>query len=145
MDGRRSFLSQAGKEILIKAVIQAIPTYTMSVFQLPKSLCKELNGLMNSFYWGHKANEKKITWRSWEKMGQSKKQGGMGFRDLELFNLAMLAKQGWRLIQQPNSLMARVCKPSIIPQVSFCQQSWAHVLPMLGEVLCNPELCCKMD
>ena len=45
-DWKVHFLSQAGKEILIKAVIQAIPTYCMSVFLLPLSLCKELNSLM---------------------------------------------------------------------------------------------------
>jgi hypothetical protein len=49
---KEKFLSQAGKEILIKAVIQAIPTYSMSVFQLPKRLCRELNCLMSKFYWG---------------------------------------------------------------------------------------------
>jgi hypothetical protein len=41
-DWKVKFLSQAGKEILIKAVVQAIPTYCMSVFLLPNTLCKEL-------------------------------------------------------------------------------------------------------
>jgi hypothetical protein len=43
------FLSQAGKEILLKAVVQAIPTYSMSVFLLPTTICKEINTLMQSF------------------------------------------------------------------------------------------------
>jgi hypothetical protein len=43
-------LSLAGKEVLLKAVVQAIPTYSMSVFLLPVSLCKDLNQLMQSFW-----------------------------------------------------------------------------------------------
>ena len=68
------FLSQAGKEILLKAVIQAIPTYCMGVFKLPKVLCSEINSLMMRFYWGHKAKKKRIYWMSWSKMGVSKTQ-----------------------------------------------------------------------
>jgi hypothetical protein len=71
-DWKVKFLSQAGKEILIKAVVQAIPTYSMSVFLLSNSLCKELNGLMQRFWWGHKENNSKIHWMSWKKMGVSK-------------------------------------------------------------------------
>jgi hypothetical protein len=79
------FLTQAGKEILIKAVAQAIPTYCMSVFLLPKALCREIQGMMQCFWWGHKENTSKIHWMSWERMGQSKAKGGLGFRDLEIF------------------------------------------------------------
>ena len=45
-------LSRAGKEILIKAVAQSIPTYTISVFQLPMKLCDELNSMYARFWWG---------------------------------------------------------------------------------------------
>lgn len=44
------FLSQASKEILLKAVVQAIPTYSMSVFLLPDTLCNELNSMMQKFW-----------------------------------------------------------------------------------------------
>jgi hypothetical protein len=86
------FLSQAGKEILIKAVVQAIPTYCMSVFLLPVTLCQDLNSMMQSFRWGHMSKESKIHWMSWEKLGRSKSTGGLGFRDLLMFNKALLAK-----------------------------------------------------
>ena len=88
-------LSKAGKEVLVMAVAQSIPTYTMSSFQLLLKLCDELNVLCAKFLWGQVGNEKKIHWKSWDKLSSSKKEGGMSFRDLRAFNLTMLAKQGW--------------------------------------------------
>jgi hypothetical protein len=49
-DWKNKFLSQASKEVLLKTVIQAIPTYCMSTFLLPKELCQELNSLMQRFW-----------------------------------------------------------------------------------------------
>ncbi|XP_050241207.1 uncharacterized protein LOC126690119 [Quercus robur] len=76
-------LSRARKEVLIKAVAQSIPTYTMGVFLLP--------------------------------------EGGMGFRDIRSFNLAMLAKQGWRLTQDQDSLLTRCFKTKYFPRCSFLE------------------------
>jgi hypothetical protein len=101
------FLSQAGKEIFLKAVIQAIPTYSMSVFLLPKTLCQEINAQMQKFLWGHQ-NKSKVHWMSWSRLGRSKNDGGMGYRDLGCFIKVLLAKQGWRLWNQPNSFLAQI-------------------------------------
>jgi hypothetical protein len=46
---KTKFLMQVGNEILIKAMAQAIPIYCMSVFLLPKILCKEIEGMMQRF------------------------------------------------------------------------------------------------
>ena len=78
-------LSRASKEILIKVVAQSIPTYTMSVFQIPLKLCDELDALCAKFWWGQVGNERKIHWKSWDKLTASKKEGGMGFQDLRAF------------------------------------------------------------
>ena len=59
-----TMLSKAGKEVLIKAIAQAIATYTMGVFQLPMKLCNELNSLCAKFWWGQVGNDKKIHWKS---------------------------------------------------------------------------------
>lgn len=60
-------LSNAGRGILIKVVVQATPTYTMSVFKLLESLCKELNSMMGNLWWGQKERQKRLAWVSWEK------------------------------------------------------------------------------
>jgi hypothetical protein len=76
---------------------------------------------MSRFWWGRQQNERKISWMSWKRMGVAKARGGLGFRDLELFNLALLAKQGWRILQNPDSLVARVFKEKYFPSESFMQ------------------------
>lgn len=54
-------------------------------------------------------------WLSWEKLCSRKKKGGMGYKDLHLFNLAMLARQGWRLVMNPESLCAQVLRAKYFP------------------------------
>ena len=114
-------LSSAGKEVLIKAVAQATPTYTMSCFKLPDSLCKELSSIISKFWWGQKFDERKISSISWDKLCKSKDMGGMRFRDLKAFNLALLAKQGWRLLQNTNSLFHHVFQASYFASKSFLE------------------------
>lgn len=116
---KEKLLSQGGKEVLIKFVAMSIPTYTMSCFKLPASLCIELASLIAKFWWGQKKEENKIRWVSWRKMCESKANGGMGFKDLKTFNMALLAKQGWRIHKEEYSLLHRIFKANYFPSSNF--------------------------
>ncbi|KAA3452465.1 reverse transcriptase [Gossypium australe] len=115
------FLSQGGKEVFIKAILQAIPTFSMACFLLPKTLCKDLEGIIAKFWWQKSRNRKGIHWCTWKDLCRLKEDGGIGFRNLENFNVSLLAKQGWRLINYPDSLLARVLKAKYYPNTNFAE------------------------
>ena len=51
-DWKEKLLSQASKEVLLKVVVQAIPSFTMSCFRLPMGLCHDIKMLIQKFWWG---------------------------------------------------------------------------------------------
>ena len=83
---KAKLLSQVRREVLLKAVIQAIPTYTMGCFKLPLGLYNEIEALIKKFWWGQRGDCRKIYWIDWEEMTKLKTIRGMGFRDLAIFN-----------------------------------------------------------
>jgi hypothetical protein len=103
-----------GKEILIKSIAQAMPTYAMMVFKIPINICKGMADAISQFWWGDDDDKKRIHWQAWW-ICLPKYKGGMGFRDLHIFNLAMLAKQVWRLLYNLDFLCARVLRAKYYP------------------------------
>ncbi|KAL8158239.1 hypothetical protein AgCh_002800 [Apium graveolens] len=76
---------------------------------------------MNSFWWGNGGSNKGIRWLSWEKMCKAKEGGGLGFKELNKFNIAILAKKGWRLLNNQNSLVSGIMKAKYYPDCDFLQ------------------------
>ena len=96
-DWKEKLLSQARKEVLLKAVVQAIPTFAMSCFKLLVGLCDDIEMQIRKFWWSEHSGQRKIHWKSWETLCKLKPEGGMGLKDLVRFNEAILVKQAWRL------------------------------------------------
>ena len=151
MGWKEKLLSQAGKEVMIKVVIQSIPAYSMSVFRFPTSLCKDIEAMIRKLWWGQE-EKKKIHWVKWSSLCSSKSVGGMGFRDFQHFNNALLVKQVWRLFHQKDTLLYRVFKSKFFPNGSIfyavvpakCSFTWRSIM-QAREVIQKGAIWCVGD
>lgn len=123
-------LSAAGKLTMLKSVLSAVPTYSMSCFPLPVGLCDQIQSALTCFWWDDDPSTRKISWVSWDSLSQHKDIGGLGFRDIQDFNVAMLAKNAWRILTSPDCLLARLLLGKYCHNSSFlsssCSSSASH-------------------
>ncbi|XP_074347538.1 uncharacterized protein LOC141686399 [Apium graveolens] len=92
----------------------------MNVFLLPVEVTRDIEKSIAKFWWSSsQSSSSKINWMSWERMAKHKTAGGMGFRNFRDFNIAMLGKQGWRFIINPNNLVSRLYKAKYFADSDF--------------------------
>lgn len=110
--------------MLIRSVAQSMPVFAMSIYLLPIGTCIDIERCLNRFWWGNKRNdERKIHWTSWNKLREPRKHGGLSFKQIREFNIALLGKQAWRFITNPNSLVAKIFKARYFANCSFSEAS----------------------
>lgn len=76
---------------------------------------------LHRYWWSQVDKENEVHWVSWEKLARVKKNGGLGFRELHAFDLAMLETQARRLLQNPSSLCAQVFSARYYPDGSILE------------------------
>jgi hypothetical protein len=112
---RSKTLSQAGKPVLIKVVASSIPSYTMSTFLLSDKFCHKLDVAFKNFWWGFpKDKTRNLTLKSWASLCLPKDQGGLGFCLMKDINLSLIAKLGWKLLTNHDSLWVSFFKAKYI-------------------------------
>lgn len=111
----KRLVSRGGKDLFLKAVVQSLPTYSFSMFLLPKGITDKLEAWARSFWWERKNKGRGWSMLSRDRLCSPKGMGGMGFKDIRLFNLALLGRQLWRLVNNKNTLCYKVISMKYFP------------------------------
>ncbi|XP_043705445.1 uncharacterized protein LOC122655307 [Telopea speciosissima] len=120
---KQHLLSQSGKEVMIKSVALSLNTYATSHFKLPAAYHTKLRQDLTHFFWEGHEGRNHICWISWRRLCKSKERGGLGFREPQLQNKALLGKLAWRLWSDPTSYWAEYLKQLYFPHTTFLDAS----------------------
>jgi len=103
---KSQYLSLGGRATLINSVLDALPTYMMSVYPMPASVRDRLDAIRRNFLWQGNCdpNKHKFHLVKWNEVLVSKKEGGLGTRNLKIQNHSLLMKWLWRFASQEQSL-----------------------------------------
>lgn len=67
--------------------------------------------MLNSFWWGSKqSGNHEINWLNQDNVQASKGSGGLSFRNVLAFNLALLGKQGWKFLSNLDTIVSKIFK-----------------------------------
>jgi hypothetical protein len=112
-------------------VAAAIPSYAMSSFLLPSTICNKLDQTFKNFRWGFPPSKtRNLTLKSWDSLYLPKAFGGLGFRKMKEVNLALISKLGWKLHNKSDSMWVSQMRGKYLSTGSFLSPH--HILPLLG-------------
>ncbi|KAG5517083.1 hypothetical protein RHGRI_037737 [Rhododendron griersonianum] len=108
----------------------------MSSLKFPVYVTKKISSILSNFLWSGASNKKTFHWKKWDSLCLSKSNGGLGIKDLQLFNQSLLAKQSWRILDQPSCLfssffLSKYCHSTPFLETkapSSCSWTWKSIL-----------------
>ncbi|PNY13366.1 ribonuclease H [Trifolium pratense] len=106
---KNKYVSLGGRVVLINSVLYSIPIFYLSFLKMSSSVWKTIVKLQRHFLWGDVLGESgKISWVKWEDVCRPKQEGGLGVKNLMLFNLSLLDKWHWRILTERDSQWSAV-------------------------------------
>jgi hypothetical protein len=126
------WLSLGGRVTLVKAVLESIPVYWLSLAKIPKSILNIIRRRMFSFMWTGKKLKEGIHLISWENIAKPKKLGGWGIKNIYAFGKSLATKSLWRCLMVPGLwheviLRKYLRKKSVVEWLREGSRKWSGV------------------
>lgn len=139
---KRTHFSHAGRSIMIKHVLGLIPPYYMETSLILKKVLQRLTRTMRNFWWGHSREVSKAHYINWKRFEQSKDAGGLGVRNLQHINRAMIAKLIWKLLENDSCLWCQLMRAKYLHKESFWEvkkaqkgsSTWSAMLNCISDM-----------
>lgn len=108
-------LSLGGRIVLVNSILSSLPLYFFSFYRVPKIVLRQLVRLQRSFLWSGWEEGHKVAWVRWEEVCQpkEKRSGVWGVKNLNLFNISLLAKWRWRFLTDHSAIWGKVASESV--------------------------------
>ncbi|XP_026452273.1 uncharacterized protein LOC113352696 [Papaver somniferum] len=116
---KQNSLNFAGRDVLIKSVLDPSLNHLMSTLKLPKFILNKVDQLRRNFLWHAREGKHTVHAINWDTVCKPHWLGGLGIRDLKFHNFAFLAKTAWRIANFPNSVVSLLLKAKYFRRVSF--------------------------
>ena len=107
LNWKNKCLSYAGRLQLVASVLESIHVYWATVFLLPQAVIDDINSLLKGFLWNQSEKANGRARVAWEKLCKPKTQGGLGLKNLSVWNRAMIVKHLWHVAVDKDSLWVK--------------------------------------
>eukprot|EP00253_Pinus_taeda_P015536 PITA_15536 len=114
-------LNMAGRLILIKYFLQAMPLYLFSTMAAPKWVLKAIRNLQRSFLWGSSGRNRKWALVNWKEVCKIKSEGGLGLRDPLQSTSAKFWEDSWQQLPKLANIFQMPLWKSYIQQENLIQ------------------------
>jgi len=84
--------------------MSSLPVYFLSFYKAPASIISSFETIFLKKIWGGGEDNRKISWINWESICTPKEDGGLGVRSVGDFNVALLGKWCWRMLNEKEGL-----------------------------------------
>ncbi|XP_019108065.1 uncharacterized mitochondrial protein AtMg00310-like [Beta vulgaris subsp. vulgaris] len=140
-------ISQSAKVIIINSILIGALMHYLAMFRIPSTIVSKLDRMIAVFFW--KDNQGKgLHWKKHALIQTPRGQGGLGIRNIGIFNSALLMKKAWRVNQNPHLLLSRVYHRNNSPGHSllrrFRQSSWGRNKIVMAADLLEHHNCWKV-